>query len=1268
MPIAVGKRVTNPRLSQLIVEGTVALVASVLLVWLMLWFRWQVPASGRVWAVHLPGLDVPYLQADARGFARPGSAAGVEPTAPGDLALKLDRELAQADAPAVVVVAVPTLADAADDLKPLVEKIAASAPRSVVVALDPAQVDTDRDLGVFGNAPHLKLAAQLAKVKKGAADVVVIFPCAPGQKSWMADGLGRSVFSYFLQRGLAGDARGADGSLTAAGLFRYVSANVREWVKVHRDGAVQTPVLVRVGDSSDAFRLLAPDVRAPGAERVAEVAAVTEATPAAKGAAADPPAPRADAWDAKLKELVKEWEEHEALRTRDRAPYRDAPAAWRLYQAALLRADRLARASRHDPALRPEADDLLKAAARYRLDDLQAALGDAEQAEKRFPFRPATADPAGKKLLNDSLRYVTGRGLDELASGAPAETAPRPEAPGKAAAPGAREVNVGEARDPLPNALREAADGFPATYLELQLPAWALNFNRVFDVDQFKDPRRGQLLRDAVWNRRFGESALAADRRGLSWIAEPIRQADVDRRAVQDELFADPDDPDATERRTAAYGDRYHKAFERIEAYRRARSLYEQLAAELPDYGEWLVLEDARTPSRSNDPIPPRLADALRATAGLGLALELGDSADRQEREDAPKRLAEAALNAATVAQRLDSDYQQRVRSLVSEGSTSWREIDDALRTPLIRPRDRARLLQAVTQLETTPPAAVSSPRTAAEDRSQTPGGGGAADPGFCRKAVGLACLDVELRRLGAGGRAPEGPTAEASKLRDDLAELAASPEPKPDALEALTRRVRAVRASLRAPKPRAADWVNDPNLEAKVAAGLRDGDRDARFRSAGELRSAAVGGDEAVKELDGFCRRAALLFHARRLALDYAPGVDALVETAKGYYAGLPEPTVTAFRGALRAEAVEKPVVIDDSSRAATLHVRVGTDGEVPEGRAFVGALAKERVLRVSLRGATERPAVPGLPGALIAVPPKEPTPIVFRVEQPESVADPDKEKHFLVRAFYRGRVDAQSGGGDVVVQTRDFGPTVTVTIAQDLDALGRRLPDGVIKDVPDQFLEHPGEGYMHARGQLDYVLTFRNRTPQPQTVHIERALVAEEGAGEPPPPQTSDVTLDPRGTYTLRRSVTHVEVPYDKPKVLVVRVTNAKKENLDKPLRVHLRQLRLEDYIDTVSGRKLFALENDGRQTSIIYITVTRRRSDPVTDPILYRDMLFSIDKQTPTRKLDPNGYLARDSAVEVRFKLLPDDTVVPWDVDIEGEKRSGEVVIRKPAPAPK
>jgi len=241
-------------------------------------------------------------------------------------------------------------------------------------------------------------------------------------------------------------------------------------------------------------------------------------------------------------------------------------------------------------------------------------------------------------------------------------------------------------------------------------------------------------------------------------------------------------------------------------------------------------------------------------------------------------------------------------------------------------------------------------------------------------------------------------------------------------------------------------------------------------------------------------------------------------------------------------------------------------------------------------------------------------------------------------------------------------------VTVAQDLDALGRRLPEGIIKDVADQFLEHPGEGYMHCRGQLDYILTFRNRTPKPLTIHIERSLVPEEGGGEQPPPLTSDVTLDPNGTHTIRKSVTHVEVPLDKPKLMVVRVSNAKKEELDKPLRVRLRQLRLEDYIDIVSGQKLFDLENEGTLTKIIFITVTRRKKDLVTDPILYRKMLFSIDKQAPTRRLDTNGYLGRDAGVEVRFKLLPDDTVVPWDLEIEGEKRSGEVLIRKAPAGPK
>ena len=77
-------------------------------------------------------------------------------------------------------------------------------------------------------------------------NLYVITSSGPGQISWTAPELQGSVFGRFLYRGLQGKADkfggNSDQVVTLGKLFRYLSVNVSDWVKTHRDDE-QTPML-----------------------------------------------------------------------------------------------------------------------------------------------------------------------------------------------------------------------------------------------------------------------------------------------------------------------------------------------------------------------------------------------------------------------------------------------------------------------------------------------------------------------------------------------------------------------------------------------------------------------------------------------------------------------------------------------------------------------------------------------------------------------------------------------------------------------------------------------------------------------------------------------------------------------------------------------------------------------------------------------------------------------------------------------------------------
>ncbi len=188
----------------------------------------------------------------------------------------------------------------------------------ILLVLDAGQVDSDRELGLYGFDPRDLL-------KDPGSQLSVLLACAPGQRSWVAEGRSGSVFAHYLAEVLDETARGY-GLITAGEILAHVRPRVARWVAEYRGGAVQTPILL--GDPGLRLRLPPPRGR-------------TES-----------PAPDEKAQKNLRARLEDEWNARSRLAESDPRPYRHAPLDWRRYQVGLIHAESLARSGAFSAAIR----------------------------------------------------------------------------------------------------------------------------------------------------------------------------------------------------------------------------------------------------------------------------------------------------------------------------------------------------------------------------------------------------------------------------------------------------------------------------------------------------------------------------------------------------------------------------------------------------------------------------------------------------------------------------------------------------------------------------------------------------------------------------------------------------------------------------------------------------------------------------------------------------------------------------------------------------
>src|SRR5262249_43997091 len=173
------------------------------------------------------------------------------------------------------------------------------------------------------------------------------------------------------------------------------------------------------------------------------------------------------------------------------------------------------------------------------------------------------------------------------------------------------------------------------------------------------------------------------------------------------------------------------------------------------------------------------------------------------------------------------------------------------------------------------------------------------------------------------------------------------------------------------------------------------------------------------------------------------------------------------------------------------SLRFRVDAIGKVPPGdaSALIGA---GPTIPVAVTAADSRHD--GREGALVGVPARSSTrPAEFLVA---TAAATDEETPFAIApgAFYRGRFFPADR--DLVVTTNALAEPIAVTIHQSY----RR-----VKNIPDQFLIHPGKGFLHPRSELDYQLKIEGKTGLPMKVRVKHGL---EGQTDPHRELTLELT----------------------------------------------------------------------------------------------------------------------------------------------------------------
>lgn len=937
----------------------------------------------------------------------------------------------------------------------LVETLRANATKSapVLLVLDASPVTTDPGLGVFGTS----LPRWIEPLLSPDDAVLVMASCAPGQSSWSADPYPGSVFSACVSDGLS------QSSMTASRLLEFVRPRVASWVREHRDGAVQTPVLLGNVRRFD-FRL--PRVKAKPLQLAS--AALADDAPERKA-------------------LAEAWKQHDTLSLRH--PEHRAPLSWRAYRAKLLEAqDQLRRGQGAETALSISVAEALSARVIERLD---------EKPDIAWSIASSGAASTEKDALLAAVEDLFQGRLSPLgenpapAPDSPPPAAPDSDAPADPAAPPEAAAPKQEPAAAIPLPVDPLGGIRESDLAEVRLARRYVEFARLGGEDgaarPTRLPRLDQAWRVAVKAEQAGAAVdpgrqnATVNGRLLAWIRPLASRLDRARLEAQDSLFANR--PRVIESSTALLSEADRDADAALLVLSQvspAVDLLHHVQADAPFLGDWLVRRDKG--------LGP-LADALsQATA-------LADLLDHPPASPADLAAEAAKVDAAhdrlsRTWQRLTTEFDAEVRRLRSgPDKILWRDIDALVRVPMLPAADREVAIASLSKRPSVEAPGLSGSFSASDGTDEP-----AEDEAFWTLALGSAQLEVGLLSL-AGL-----PAKQVDQARSDLATVDSMRQTNPDAafdaLDSFSDAVRRLRAT---PVDQATlDSIRDgePKLEDawRIAAAA---DRASRVLPAAELRRLLLLDSDPTEARESIDRHALLVWNADRAANDLAL-VEArrLIDAARALRESPERQDVAkkiamyAGSGGLRIEQTEVS--------PGRVKVKVESRGELPAGRAVV---ILEHEPSTEIRVTTDGDGADDA-GAMIPIP--LPTP----VERALVLSNPSSPRDLPAVAptvFYRGRTFALPDR----VAVQPLGDLVSVSLQQQF-TVAKYTERGRSRSVKiaDQFEAHPTEGYLHPNSDLAYKVALTNNTPERLNLVVVSTL-----AGKPPLPPVR-LTLDAGAT----------------------------------------------------------------------------------------------------------------------------------------------------------
>lgn len=556
---------------------------------------------------------------------------------------------------------------------------------------DATQTPTDWHNGVMVNRfvdGLIKLESEI----KADPNLLILCSSSPGQRSWVSEEFGGSIFSHFLREGLSGDANGRKSSaITPSDLLPYLRTKVNDWVQRNRADNQrpfrQEPMILpkdaETGDFAKKFVLAYGD---PGYQPVM--------TPSKRSFKKD--------------DLQKAWDTCEKLGNKVPNPSVYSPRGWRRYRELLLR---------YETALRAGDDEVAA-----KLSGAIASLAGRLDQERGVPAVEAIsaglAMPAalGRNEPDYESRYSEiidgkdsiGIGLKSLAGGGD-ETIQRLKLIGYMLRVAADKP---EKFADVIKRIGEIDDGGTSRPAEAQLAEMLAKYATLPGGQK----PGSELIRLALEVRRLAErtvlSVESVDRtpghpyseRLSRQLADDVAKADRDRRRGEDLLFAAVEPHHAEAKRLLQSAEsQYQQVQKKAAPVRKALEVRDAVFADLTFLTEWASLDNSHLTDEQQRK-PEALWKETHALADRVSQLDpLHESAPKINPVD--KELADHAEDVLTEFKALAKTHRDIVATLAagpeSTLQSTRQQIDCVLAVPgpLFPAAERVKLVTRVREI-----------------------------------------------------------------------------------------------------------------------------------------------------------------------------------------------------------------------------------------------------------------------------------------------------------------------------------------------------------------------------------------------------------------------------------------------------------------------------------------------------------------------------------------------------------------------------------------